>query len=142
VSVVILNFSLAYISRRHASHRTCILWACILQGAHISQGVRISGACLLYAYLLEACLYSFTSLPCAQDTGGENPCIDTKMFKASDCGRLGRQAAGHLWSALRVVKSCRKDCLAAKVPLEAKAAALHPEQYQSLLSKLSTKEAG
>jgi len=21
---------------------------------------------------------SFTSLPCAQDTGGENPCIDTK----------------------------------------------------------------
>src|SRR5271154_5282126 len=31
-------------------------------------------------------------------------------FKASDCGRLGRQAAGHPWSALRVVKSCRKDC--------------------------------
>ena len=30
--------------------------------------------------------------------------------KASDCERLGRQAAGHPWSALRVVKSCRKDC--------------------------------
>src|SRR5271170_4801970 len=29
-------------------------------------------------------------------------------FEASDCGRLGRQAAGHPWSALRVVKSCRK----------------------------------
>src|SRR3982074_2653446 len=29
-------------------------------------------------------------------------------FEASDCGRLGRQAAGHTWSALRVVKSCRK----------------------------------
>jgi hypothetical protein len=42
------------------------------------------------------------------------------MFKASDCGRLGRQAAGHPWSALRVVKSCRKDCPTAEVPLEAK----------------------
>jgi hypothetical protein len=27
-------------------------------------------------------------------------------FEASDCGRLGRQAVGHPWSALRVVKSC------------------------------------
>jgi hypothetical protein len=46
------------------------------------------------------------------------------------------------WSALRVVKSCRKDCPTAKVLLEAKAAALHPKQYQSSLSKLSTKEGG
>jgi hypothetical protein len=38
-----------------------------------------------------------------------------------------------------MVKSCRKDCLTAKVLLEANAAALHPERYQSLLSKLSTK---
>jgi len=38
----------------------------------------------------------FTSLPCAQGTGGENPCIDNQgCLKASDCGRLGRQAAGH-----------------------------------------------
>src|ERR1700733_12147831 len=29
-------------------------------------------------------------------------------FQASDCGRLGRQAADHPWSALHVVKSCRK----------------------------------
>ena len=29
-------------------------------------------------------------------------------FEASDCGRLDRQAAGHPWSALHVVKSCRK----------------------------------
>src|SRR3984957_14491014 len=36
-------------------------------------------------------------------------------FKASYCGRLGRQAAGHPWSALRVVKSCRKDCPTAEV---------------------------
>ena len=58
-------------------------------------------------------------------------------MKLLDCGRLGRQAAGHPWSALRVVKSCRKDCPTASVLLEAKAAALHPERYQSSLSKLS-----
>jgi hypothetical protein len=29
-------------------------------------------------------------------------------FEASDCRRLGCQAAGHPWSALRVVKSYRK----------------------------------
>jgi hypothetical protein len=65
-----------------------------------------------------------------------------RMFKASDCGRLGRQAAGHPCSALRVVKSCRKDYLTALVLLEAKVVALHPEWYQSSLSKLSTKEGG
>src|SRR5277367_6678035 len=64
------------------------------------------------------------------------PVSTPKMFRASDCGRLGRQAADHPWSALRVVKSCRKDCPMAKVLLEAKAAALHPERYQSSLSKL------
>jgi hypothetical protein len=38
----------------------------------------------------------FTSLPNTQDMGGENPYIDTQgCFKASDCGRLGRQAANH-----------------------------------------------
>jgi len=35
--------------------------------------------------------------------------------KLLDCGRLGRQAAGHPWSALRVVKNCRKDCPTASV---------------------------
>jgi hypothetical protein len=35
-----------------------------------------------------------------------------------------------------------KDCPTAKVLLEAKTAALHPERYQSLLSKLSTKREG
>jgi hypothetical protein len=48
--------------------------------------------------------------------GGESPCIDTQGgLKASDCGRLGCQAAGHPWSALRVVKSCRKNCPTASV---------------------------
>src|SRR5271154_2835492 len=31
-----------------------------------------------------------------------------RCLKASDCGRLGRQAAGHPWSALRVVKAAEK----------------------------------
>jgi hypothetical protein len=30
------------------------------------------------------------------------------VLKLLNCGRLGRQAAGHPWSALRVMKSCRK----------------------------------
>src|SRR5271169_962448 len=64
------------------------------------------------------------------------------VFKASDCGRLGRQAADHPWSALRVVKSYRKDCPTAKVLLEAKAAALLPKRYQISLSKLSTEKGG
>ena len=86
---------------------------------------------------------SFTSLPSAHDLGGENPYIDTKdVLKLLNCGRLGRQAAGHPWSALRVVEKLPKDCLTAEVLLEAKAAALHPERYQSSLSKLSTKREG
>jgi hypothetical protein len=77
----------------------------------------------------------FTSLPSAYDLGGENPYIDTKdVLKLLNCGRLGRQAAGHPWSALRVVKKLPKDCPTAEVLLEAKAAALHPERYQSSLS--------
>jgi hypothetical protein len=41
-----------------------------------------------------------------------------------------------------VVKSYRKDYPTASVLLKAKAAALHPERYQSSLSKLSTKREG
>src|SRR5947208_9876183 len=43
------------------------------------------------------------------------PVPTPRCFEASDCGRLGRQAADHPWSALRVVKSCRKDCPTASV---------------------------
>ena len=60
-------------------------------------------------------------------------------LKASDCGRLGRQAA---WSSLERAprgEKLPKDYPTASVLLEAKAAALHPEWYQSLLSKLSTR---
>jgi hypothetical protein len=86
---------------------------------------------------------SFTSLQSAHDLGGENSYIDTKdILKLLNCGRLGRQAAGHPWSALRVVEKLPKDYPTASVLLEAKAAALHPERYQSSLSKLSTKREG
>src|ERR1700734_62518 len=89
------------------------------------------------------CHLFFTSLPSAHDLGGENPYIDTKdVLKLLNCGRLGRQAAGHPWSALRVVEKLPKDCPTAEVLLEAKAAALHPERYQSSLSRLSTKREG
>ena len=89
------------------------------------------------------CHLFFTSLPSAHDLGGENPYIDTKdVLKLLNCGRLGRQAAGHPWSALCVVEKLPKDCLTAEVLLEAKAAALHLERYQSSLSKLSMKEGG
>jgi hypothetical protein len=85
----------------------------------------------------------FTSLPSAHDLGGENPYIDTKdILKLLNGGRLGRQAAGHPWSALRVVEKLPKDCLTAEVLLEAKAAALHPERYQSSLSRLPIKREG
>jgi hypothetical protein len=69
----------------------------------------------------------FTSLPRAQDIGGESPYIGLKdVFKASDCGRLGRQAAGHPLERAPRGESCRKDRPTASVLLEAKAAALHP----------------
>ena len=85
----------------------------------------------------------FTSLPRALDTGGENPYIDTKdVQKLLIVGDSAVRLLVTLGSALRVVKSCRKDCLTAKVLLEAKAATLHPEWYQSSLSKLSTREGG
>ena len=81
---------------------------------HVFQGHIIQG-CAPHGHASRGRV-SFTSLSCAQDTGGENPYIDTQDgFEASDCGRLGRQAAGHPWSALRVVKSCRKDCPTASV---------------------------
>ena len=85
-----------------------------LTGVHLT-GVHLTGMYLIRIHFIGVCL-SFTSLPSAQDTSGESPCIDTQDgLEASDCGRLGRQAAGHPWSALRVVKSCRKDCPTASV---------------------------
>jgi hypothetical protein len=39
-------------------------------------GVHLMGGCLMGVHLTG--VISFTSLPCAQDPGGENPYIDTK----------------------------------------------------------------
>ena len=65
------------------------------------------------------------------------PILILRMFEASDCGRLGRQAADHPWSALRVVKAAEKTTQRPRCCSKPKAAALHPERYQSSLSKLS-----
>jgi hypothetical protein len=111
-----------------------------LMGVHL-MGVHLIGVHLVGVHLMGAHLIYESSLR-AGDEWRESLYRHQGCLKASDCGRLGRQAASHPWSALRVVKSCRKDCPTAKVLLEAKAAALHPERYQSLLSKLSTKREG
>jgi hypothetical protein len=51
----------------------------------------------------------FMSLPRALDVGGESLYLVARdVLKASDCGRLGRQAADNPWSALRVVKAAGK----------------------------------
>jgi hypothetical protein len=87
------------------------------------------------------------SLPRALDVAGESLYLVARdVLKASDCGRLGRQAADHPLERAPRGESCRKDRPTAEVLLEAKAAALHPKwhqsSYQSSLSKLSIKEGG
>jgi hypothetical protein len=77
----------------------------------------------------------FTSLPCAQDAGGENPYIDTKDVLGL---LIVDNSAVWLLVTLGARSAWRKAGPTAKVLLEAKAAALYPERYQSLLSKLST----
>jgi hypothetical protein len=105
----------ACIQRRASHERVSVISVSLISVYLIKRASHNSQVCISQSvYLKRTSL--FTSLPCAQDTGGENPCIDTQDgFKASDYGRLGRQAAGHPWSALRVAKSCRKDCLTASV---------------------------
>src|SRR5271156_2146783 len=79
----------------------------------------------------------------ARRTRGARILVSTSRMveKLLDCGRLGRRAAGHPWSALRVVKSCRKDCPTASVLPKPKQQ-LCIQRYQSSLSKLSTREVG
>jgi hypothetical protein len=88
-----------------------------------------------------ACL-SFTSLPCAQDTGGWNPCIDTKdVLKLLIVGDSAVRLLVTLERAPRGEKPSKR-LPNGRGAAEAKVAALHPERHQSLLSKLSTKEGG
>ena len=70
------------------------------------------------------CNTPFMTLPRAQDTGGENLCIGTKGVQSFRLWRLGHQVADHPWSALRMVKSCRKTAQRLRALLEAKAPAL------------------
>src|SRR5436305_139423 len=73
----------------------CLIGVCLV-------GVCLVGVCLIGVYLI--CESSLRAGP----TWRGSLCLHQRYFEASDCGRLGRQAAGHPWSALRVVKSCRK----------------------------------
>jgi hypothetical protein len=74
-----------------------------LTGMHLT-GVHLTGVCLIYESSLRAGHGWRESLYRHQG-----------CFKASDYGRLGRQVVGHPWSALRVVKSRRRDCPTAEV---------------------------
>ena len=112
-----------------------------LMGVHLT-GVHLIGVHLTGVHLMGVHLMGLRVFLARRARVARVPVRDQGCLKLLNCGRLGRQAAGHPWSALRVVKSCRKDCPTASVLLEAKAAALHPERYQSSLSKLSTKEGG
>src|SRR2546421_8212311 len=103
------------------------------------RGVYLMGIHLMGVYLINVHLTGVHLIYESSSRAGhgwrESLYRHQRCFEASDCWRLRRQAADHPWSALRVVKNCRKDCPTASVLLEAKAAALHPERYQSSLSK-------
>src|ERR1700734_1678629 len=94
----------------------------LLMGVYLT-GVHLMGVHLIYESSLRAGRGRRESLYRHQG-----------CFKASDYGRLSRQVAGHPWSALRVVKSYRKDYLTAEILLEAKAVTLHPKRHQRSLS--------
>ena len=92
-----------------------------LMGVYLT-GVHLMGVQLIGVYLMGVRLIYESSLR-AGHGWRESLYRHQRCFKASDCGRLGRQAADHPWSVLRVVKSCRKSyrkyCPTAKVLLEA-----------------------
>src|SRR5271170_6900674 len=92
------------------------LMGAYLMGVHLT-GVYLIGGYLMSVHLTGMCLIYESSLR-AGHGWRESLYRHQRCFEASDCGRLGRQAAGHPWSALRVVKSCRKDCPTASVLLE------------------------
>jgi hypothetical protein len=73
------------------------LWACIS-----SLGVHLMSVYLMGVYLI------YESSLRAGPGWRESLYRHQGCLEAPDCGQLGRQAAGHPWGALRVVKSCRK----------------------------------
>ena len=90
-----------------ASHRAWVSWA------STSTGVCLMG--MSHGYLSHLRVFLARRTRAARI-----PMSTLNMFEDSACGRLGRQAADHPWSALRVVKSCRKDCPTASVLLKPK----------------------
>jgi hypothetical protein len=84
-----------------------------LMGVHL-MGMHLIGVHLIDVHLIGVHLIYESSL-CAGHGWRESLYRHQGCFEASDSGRLGRQAAGHPWSALRVVKSCRKNCPTASV---------------------------
>jgi hypothetical protein len=77
-----------------------------LMGVHL-MGVYFTGVYFTGVHLMGVYLIYESSLR-AGPGWRESLYRHQGCLEASDCGRLGRQAAGHPWSALRVVKSCRK----------------------------------
>jgi hypothetical protein len=73
----------------------------------VSHGVHFTGMCFMGLYLMSVHVIYESSLR-AEPGWRESLYRHQGCLEAFDCGRLGRQAAGRPWSALRVVKSCRK----------------------------------
>ena len=104
-------------------------------------GVRLIGVHFIGVYLTG--VHPICEPSSRAPHGGEDPCIDTEdVFKASE---LWATRPSGCWSPLE--RAPRGEKLPQRLPnglgaAEAKTAALHPERYQSLLSKLSTKREG
>jgi hypothetical protein len=99
------------ISNRHPKDSSCAHKGLVTNWLHHNiTSVQLMGVYLTAVHLIGVPLnMHLTGMYLIYESGGENPYIDTQDgLKASDCGLLGRQAADHPWSALRVVKSCRK----------------------------------
>ena len=98
-------------------------------------GVRLIGVHFIGVYLTG--VHPICEPSSRAPHGGEDPCIDTEdVFKASE---LWATRPLGCWSPLE--RAPRGEKLPKRLPdglgaAEAKAAALHPERYQSSLSKL------
>src|SRR3989440_9432082 len=115
--------------------RPCISWACI------SPHERTPHGCVPQRRVPHGVYLIYESSSRAGHGWRESLYRHQGYFKASDCGRLGRQAAGPLERAPRG-EELPKRLPNGQSAAEAKAAALHPKRYQILLSKLSTREVG
>jgi hypothetical protein len=127
-----------YLTRVHLT--SMYLMGRCLTGVHLKcvylVRIHFIGVCLMGLYLMGVHLIYESSLR-AGHGWREFLYRHQRCLKLLNCGRLGRQAADHPWSALRVVKAAEKTAQRPRCCSKPKAAALHPERYQSSLSKLS-----